>query len=90
MSKLLNVDDITRGAIAVLCSQVLPKEEEGLTTIQAANALGVSVTHLNLMRHTKTGPVFYRDGNRVLYKPSSVRDFISQTNAKARKNRRVA
>jgi hypothetical protein len=30
-----NTNDITRGALAVLISQVQPKEEEGLTVPQA-------------------------------------------------------
>lgn len=90
MSEKLNIDDVTRGAVAVIISQILPEAEKGLTVAQAAQMLGISVTHLNLMRHTKTGPIFYRDGNKVFYKPSSLMAYISQTNHQPKKNRRVA
>lgn len=84
MSEKLNINDITKGALAVLISQVQPKQEEGLTITQAAKALNISVTHLNLMRHTKTGPDFYREGGKVFYKPSSIKAYVQST------NRRVA
>lgn len=85
---LQNVNDITRGAMAVLISFVLPKEEEGLTVTQAANALGVSVTQLNFMRHSNGGPDFFREDSKVLYKPSSIRAFIQSNTIKS--NMRVA
>lgn len=85
---LQNVNDITRGAMAVLISFVLPKEEEGFTVTQAAQVLNISVTKLNFMRHTNTGLEFYRDGGKVLYKPSSIRAFIQSKTIKS--NRRVA
>lgn len=87
MSEKLNIDDITKGAIAVLCSQVLPKNEEALTVNQAAQMLGMSVQHLSLMRQSNTGPRYYRENGKFLYLPSSIRVFISQTNSK---NRRAA
>lgn len=86
MSNLQNINDITKGAIAVLCSQVLPKNEEALTVNQAAQMLGMSVQHLNLMRKSNTGPQAYREGNKVFYKPSSIRAYI-QANSK---NKRAA
>lgn len=90
MSKKLNIDDVTRGAMAVIIAQVLPKEEEGLTVAQAAQMLGISVAKLSQMRYTKKGPGFYRDGDSVFYKPSSLMAYISQTNHQPKKNRRVA
>lgn len=83
MSKTLNIDNVTKGALAVLCSQ-LPKDEEGLTVAQAAQMLGISASSLNLMRHNKKGPQFYREDGKILYTPSSIRVFISQTNVKNR------
>lgn len=77
----LNVNDITRGAMAVLISLIQPKSEKGLTVTQAAKALNISVVALNLMRYHKIGPDYYRDGNRVLYKPSSIMARIPQPNA---------
>lgn len=84
MSKKLNADDITKGALAVLISQVQPKQEEGLTVAQAAQMLGISVAKLSQMRHNKKGPQFYREDGKILYTPSSIRVFISQTNVKNR------
>lgn len=73
---LNNVNDITRGAVAVLIAHMQPKEEEGLTVNQAAQMLGISVSQLNLMRHTKTEPQFYKEDGKVLYSPSSIKAFI--------------
>lgn len=83
--KLLNVNDVTRGAIAVICSQVLPKDEEGLTVSQAALYLGVSTSVLQSWRKSGKGPECYRKNGKFLYSPSSIRAFISQTNSKNRK-----
>ncbi|MBS4069088.1 MAG: hypothetical protein KGZ62_10855 [Sulfurimonas sp.] len=90
MSKL-NVDDITRGAMAVLISLVKPKSEaEGLTVTQAALALNISVSDLNFMRYHNIGPEFYRDGSKVFYKASSIRAYIPQPNTTNTKKRRAA
>lgn len=87
MSNKLNIDDITRGALAVLCSQIQPKEEEGLSVAQAAQMLGMSVAKLSQMRQSNTGPQFYREDGKILYTPSSIRVFISQTNVKNRRKK---
>lgn len=75
-----NVNDITRGAVAVLIAQIQPKEkeEEGLTVNQAAQMLGISASQLDSMRHTKTGTglQFYKENGKILYSPSSIRAFI--------------
>lgn len=89
--KLQNVDDITRGAIAVIVSLCHPKDEKGLTVNQAAQMLGMSTAKLSQMRHTKTGPEFYRDGSgKVLYAPSSIREFIKSNSIQSNTKRRVA
>lgn len=75
MNNLHNIDDITRGAIAVICSQVLPKKETGLTVSQTAHFLKISVSTLVLMRANNAGPRFYREDGKILYFPSSVRMF---------------
>lgn len=91
-SKKLNVDDITRGAMAVLISQVLPKEEQGcLTAVQTAAYLNMSVTQLNFIRHNNKGPDFYRDDSgKVFYTPSAIKQFIDEINAKSKSKRRAA
>jgi|AMQJ01.1.fsa_nt_gi hypothetical protein len=83
-SNKLNVNDITRGAMAVIISQVQPKQEEGLTVAQAAQMLGMSVQHLNQMRQINTGPQAYREGNKIFYKPSSIRAYIQANTKKSR------
>lgn len=85
MRKKLNIDDVTMGAIAVIASQVLPKEEEGLTVAQTAQYLNMRVESLHLMRLNNKGPSCYKSGNRVLYKPSSVKAFIQEVNSKKQK-----
>jgi hypothetical protein len=81
-----NIDDITRGALAVLISQ-LPKEEEGLTVEQTAQYLNMSVGMLQQMRVNGKKPKSYKDGNRVLYKPSSIQAYIKEVNSKDKKRR---
>lgn len=81
---LNNVNDITRGAVAVLIAHIQPQEEEGLTVVQAAQMLNISVSQLNLMRHTGAEPIFYKEDGKVLYKPSVIRAFI-QASTKERK-----
>jgi hypothetical protein len=91
MSEKLNINDITRGAMAVLISLVQPpKSEEGLTAAQAALALNISVSDLNFMRYHNIGPEFYRDGGKVFYKASSIRAYIPQPNTTNTKKRRAA
>ncbi len=87
--KLLNIDDITKGAMAVLISQ-LPKKEEGLTVVQTAQYLNMSVSGLHQMSLHGKGPKSYKDGNRVLYKPSSIAEFIKEVNSKDKKSQRRA
>lgn len=81
---LNNVNDITRGAVAVLIAHIQPQEEEGLTVNQVAQMLGISVLQLNLMRHNNEEPQFYKEDGKILYKPSSIRAFI-QASTKERK-----
>ena len=88
MNEKLNIDDITKGALAVICSQVLPKDEEGLTVSQAAQMLGMSVAKLSQMRQSNTGPRFYRENGKILYTPSSIREFIRSEMSENFKNRR--
>ena len=83
MSNLQNANEITRGAMAVIISQVLPQNEEGLTVAQAAQMLGISVSNLNLMRRTGTGPQSYREGDKIFYKPSSIKAFVEAKNRRA-------
>lgn len=63
-----------------------------ITVTQAAVYLGVSAVSLHQMRLKGKGPSCYKKGNRILYKPSSLREFIKEVNSKnkSKKNRRVA
>ncbi|MBW6488998.1 helix-turn-helix domain-containing protein [Sulfurimonas sp.] len=79
-----NVNDITRGAVAVLIAQIQQKEEEGLTVPQAAQVLGVSVSQLNLMRKNNQDPQFYKEDGKILYSPSSIREFIQASTKKSK------
>ncbi|OHD99629.1 MAG: hypothetical protein A2W82_05445 [Sulfurimonas sp. RIFCSPLOWO2_12_36_12] len=87
--KLLNIDDVTKGAMAVLISQVLPKEEEDLTVAQTAQYLNMSVESLHLMRLNRKGPSCHKDGNRVLYKLSSVKAFMQANSINKKQKQKI-
>lgn len=76
MSELQNINDITKGAMAVIISQVLPvlpKNEEGLTVSQTAKMLNISISKLALLRKNTRGHICYIEDGKVLYLPSRVR-----------------
>lgn len=82
MTQKLNIDNVTRGAIGVIASLVLPKDEEGLTVAQTAQYLNISVESLHQMRLSGKGLSCYRDGNRILYMPSAITAYIKEVNSK--------
>ncbi|MDQ1340336.1 MAG: hypothetical protein QG567_1493, partial [Campylobacterota bacterium] len=61
MSTLQNINDITRGAVAVIISSVLPKDDDGLTVKETAEVLNISASKLEQMRYNNEGPRFYRE-----------------------------
>lgn len=76
MSKLHNIDDITLGAMAVIISSVSPRDEEGLTVKETAEVLNISVSRLEQMRYNNEDPRFYREDGKILYLPSSIKEYI--------------
>lgn len=83
MSKktLLSVDDITKGAVAVIIKMSLPKDdEETFSVVKTAKLLGVSIPYLASLRRWKnTGPAFVKTAEgRILYSKKSVREFIKE------------
>lgn len=86
MSTLQNINDITRGAVAVIISSVLPKDDDGLTVKETAEVLNISASKLEQMRYNNEGPRFYREDGKILYLHSSIRAYIEKnTNKKGLK-----
>lgn len=90
MSEKLNINDVTKGAMAVIISQVLPRDEESLTVAQAAQMLGMSVAKLSQMRQSGAGPRCYRENGKFLYLPSSIRAYIQANAIQPNSKRRAA
>jgi hypothetical protein len=90
MNEKLNINDVTKDAIVELVSLAGFEKSEGLTVVQTAQYLNMSVVSLHQMSLRGKGPKSYKDGNRVLYKPSSIAEFIKEVNSKNKKSQRRA
>lgn len=53
-----------------------PQLEELLTPQQVADYRGTTVAVLAQERHKGTGPKFIRDGRRIRYRASDIRDYL--------------
>lgn len=51
-------------------------EDRLVDVVEAAKILGLRVATMNAWRWLKKGPVYYRMGNRVLYKVSDLKAFF--------------